>query len=478
MPASQQKAEVFISYAWGGESEQIAGEVEAALTARGFKVVRDQTGGLNYKDCIREFMRQIGRGSFVVPIIGDKYLRSPNCMFELVEIARNEQFVQRIFPIVLSDARIYDPLERVGYIQFWEERIQKLNEAIISLSDIADTGMDEELSFYKEVRKQIGGLAGQLKKMNTLSPQMHREEGFKSVYEGIERALEMQAAPPLPSAPVAVSPAEPDKKILPEAKRYTCDRIEQDTRFRSNLAGQPHFLYFWVLGGEEDSPKGLFERFALTYFNREAHLKKTIELQNASEPEEYKRAIVFSFFHECQAETKSLHYPEGFTLKNFLELSPAVKGREVILFQLKIRSSGWKDFTLDVIQWFIHHFCDRATAEAAGVRFVFFLNIIYEKPASRLVQLFRKDDAKRIKEGLEKTADPRLKDIVLLPELNPVPFKDVVAWFERNVTDDYLEREQLLKRFIRDRDEKRMVYVEEDLKRVIQAFNAGELKPA
>ena len=67
---------------------------------------------------IRDFMQQIGRGHAVIVVISDKYLKSPNCMFELVEITRNKDFFDRVFPIVLADADIYNPVNRIRYIKY------------------------------------------------------------------------------------------------------------------------------------------------------------------------------------------------------------------------------------------------------------------------------------------------------------------------------------------------------------------------
>jgi hypothetical protein len=50
----------------------------------------------------------------VIVVLSDKYLKSENCMFELVEIAKHGNFVDRIFPVVLSSANIYDPVTRIG----------------------------------------------------------------------------------------------------------------------------------------------------------------------------------------------------------------------------------------------------------------------------------------------------------------------------------------------------------------------------
>ena len=94
---------VFISYAWGGESEEIVDQIDGTLQQRGLKIIRDKRD-LGYKGSISAFMERIGGGNCVIAVISDKYLRSPNCMFELVEIAAGKGFHDRIFPIVLSSA--------------------------------------------------------------------------------------------------------------------------------------------------------------------------------------------------------------------------------------------------------------------------------------------------------------------------------------------------------------------------------------
>src|SRR5262245_11368494 len=123
---------VFISYAWGGEREEIVNQIDQTLQNRGVKIIRDKRE-LGYKGSIKEFMERIGRGNCVIVVVSDKYLRSPNCMFELVEIAENKQFHNRIFPIVLSDANIYDPVRRIEYVKYWEDKISELNNAMKSV---------------------------------------------------------------------------------------------------------------------------------------------------------------------------------------------------------------------------------------------------------------------------------------------------------------------------------------------------------
>lgn len=121
--------EIFISYAWGGESEQFVNQLDETLQAKGIKIIRDKRD-LGYKGLIKAFMERIGRGKCAIAVISDKYLKSPNCMFELVQIAKNGEFYNRIFPIVLADAQIYKPVARLKYIKHWEDEIKELDQGM------------------------------------------------------------------------------------------------------------------------------------------------------------------------------------------------------------------------------------------------------------------------------------------------------------------------------------------------------------
>lgn len=136
--------EIFVSYAWGGESEEIVNRLDQALQAKGVTIVRDKRD-LGFKGRIKAFMEQIGRGKAVIVVISEKYLKSENCMFELVQIAKNGQFYDRIFPIVLADAQIYKPVQRIKYIQHWEQQIKELDEAMKTVSAANLQGFREEI---------------------------------------------------------------------------------------------------------------------------------------------------------------------------------------------------------------------------------------------------------------------------------------------------------------------------------------------
>jgi formylglycine-generating enzyme required for sulfatase activity len=184
---------VFISYAWNGESEEMVNQIEQSLQERGIQIVRDKRE-LNYKDLIGKFMERIGRGNCVIVVISDKYLRSPNCMFELVEIADGKQFHDRVFPVVLKDADIYDPIKLIEYVRYWEVKRNELAQAMRTLDPANLQGIREDMDLYDRIRDRISGLASTLKNMNTLTPDAHRNSDFSDLYAAIEKRL--NASPP------------------------------------------------------------------------------------------------------------------------------------------------------------------------------------------------------------------------------------------------------------------------------------------
>lgn len=182
-------AEVFISYAWGGAGEDIVNAIDKSLQDRGIKIVRDKRA-LGYRGSIKTFMERLGKGDCVIVVISDKYLRSPNCMFELVEIAGNKQFEDRIFPVVLSDADIYRPVQQIQYIKHWENEIKQLNKSLNGVGRANLQGIYDQLNLYDRIRDNISKLTAILSNMNALTPDMHNDTDFSSLYDAIVERLQ------------------------------------------------------------------------------------------------------------------------------------------------------------------------------------------------------------------------------------------------------------------------------------------------
>ena len=185
---SKNERSVFISYAWGDESERTVDELEQAFAGHGIRIVRDKKD-LGYKGSIKKFEQQIGKGQYIILVISDKYLRSEHCMYELVEIDANQDFRKRIFPIMLSDANIYDPNNRLLYIKFWDGKIAKLDKKIKKMPLMTNlNGIHANLNKYAHIRAKFDDLINLISDMNTLTPKMLAASDFATLISAIDTA--------------------------------------------------------------------------------------------------------------------------------------------------------------------------------------------------------------------------------------------------------------------------------------------------
>jgi hypothetical protein len=224
---------VLVSYAWGGEREEIVNKIDQALQQRKLKIIRDKRD-LGYKGSIREFMERIGQGNCVIVVVSDKYLRSENCMFELVEIAENKQFQDRIFPVVLADADIYKPVKQIQYVKYWEEQIKELKEGIQGVDPTNLQGIYEKLNLYDRIRDNISNLIAILSDMNTLTPAMHQDSDFSTLYEAVVERMQDAAATSKNSTPNGETHSKEKPAI--EMERKPMDTEQKDEKSPVNSA--------------------------------------------------------------------------------------------------------------------------------------------------------------------------------------------------------------------------------------------------
>lgn len=182
------QSEIFVSYAWGGESEEIVNKLDTTLQENGILIVRDKRD-LGFKGLITNFMNKIGKGKGIVVVVSDKYLKSPYSMYELLEIYRNREFTKRIFPIVMGDANIFEPLPRLQYLKYWRDKKDELDTAIKDFGADAITVIGDDYKIYKRVFDNFGEVVNILKDINSLTPDMHKSSDFEALLTAVKDTM-------------------------------------------------------------------------------------------------------------------------------------------------------------------------------------------------------------------------------------------------------------------------------------------------
>lgn len=192
---TNQFPEIYFSYAWetqpdGSNWSPLVKKIHDTMLKNNFNIKID-VESIQYKDSIKEFMRELGKGNYIVVIISEQYLKSKNCMFEVLEILRYKDTRDRIFPIVSSDAKIHDTLKMVEYMKYWDAKISELTDEAKSLSSVAYAApIIEDIELMSEIRRMFANFGSMLSEMNVLTPEKHNDSNFQELMEKINSKFE------------------------------------------------------------------------------------------------------------------------------------------------------------------------------------------------------------------------------------------------------------------------------------------------
>ena len=187
--------EIYISYAWenqpdGSNWTMLVKNLYDTLIKHGYNIKID-VSSIQYKDNIKDFMRQLGKGNYIIVVINEKYLKSKNCMFEALEMFRYKDTRDRIFPIVTKDSDIHSSRKIVEYIKFWETQKKELSDEAKSLSTVSYAApIYEDIKIMEEILRIFADFGNMLTEMNVLSSEEHYNSDFKELIEKINSKQE------------------------------------------------------------------------------------------------------------------------------------------------------------------------------------------------------------------------------------------------------------------------------------------------
>lgn len=208
------QTEIFLSYAWKGESEALVDQLCAAFAVRGYIITRDKSS-MNYKDSIKAFMERIGRGKFIIAVVSDKYMKSEYCLYEANRLLQSPEVKERLFPIVLRDADIFSFQGQAAYLKYWTKTYQEMEASYKEVADSSPTmvaPLTERLRDVETATRFINDFMATVGDMNVLTSQKHLESNFKELIAAIEKRMQAldQTAP---EKTLATSPQAQPKEV-------------------------------------------------------------------------------------------------------------------------------------------------------------------------------------------------------------------------------------------------------------------------
>ena len=157
------KAEIFLSYCW--QDEEIAVDIYEHLRRIQNVNIHKDTIDIKKWESIKEYMNNIVTMDFVILLISDAYLRSRNCMYEVLELMRDRKYKHKIFPAVVSKD-IYNPAVVARYVRYWQDQQQELEETLSGLKVQNLGNLNHDLKIIQDIASNTADFLGLIGDMN------------------------------------------------------------------------------------------------------------------------------------------------------------------------------------------------------------------------------------------------------------------------------------------------------------------------
>ena len=146
-------------------------------------------------------MNSIDQHDFVLTLVSDKYLKSRNCMYEVVQTLKSNKYKDKLHFIIISDqdkkyysesddigAKIYDVLGQAEYIKYWKTQYEDISENITQVNDPSLTvKLSEELNIIKKIQIDIQEFMAYLKDAKGITFSEMMDSSFKDIVECINK---------------------------------------------------------------------------------------------------------------------------------------------------------------------------------------------------------------------------------------------------------------------------------------------------
>ncbi|MBQ1172983.1 MAG: toll/interleukin-1 receptor domain-containing protein [Lachnospiraceae bacterium] len=154
---------IFLSYSWKNDSQ--ANDIYEYFKAKqGIEIHRDKID-VGIWDSIKEYMDSIAEMDFIIILISDDYLKSMNCMYEVMEVMRSKLYEKKIFPVVINKD-IYEPIHRAKYIKYWTNKYNELKDELNGIQYDAIGKLGNDLKKIGDIKNNIGDFLDIISNMN------------------------------------------------------------------------------------------------------------------------------------------------------------------------------------------------------------------------------------------------------------------------------------------------------------------------
>jgi len=194
---SAEQVTVFLSYCQ--KDSDIADLIDSGLKQKHedkIHISRD-IRDVAFHESFKQFMQTIQDHDYVIILISDRYMKSRNCMFEVLETIKDTKYQDRLLYIVLQDedkkylpslkdellgADVYSNEGQTKYIVYWKHREEEIQQQINEIGDtVSAINQIKEMKIVKKILLELPDFLDFIRDSKGLSLSTHVAENYASM---------------------------------------------------------------------------------------------------------------------------------------------------------------------------------------------------------------------------------------------------------------------------------------------------------
>ena len=177
------KLEIFLSYSH--KDKEIADGVDKFFISKKIRLTRDVRDALPYSS-LKKFMETIRDHDYVISLISDAYLKSTNCMFEIIQFIQEKKYVEKIFPIIIDKKDdIFNKEKHINYISFWQNKYKRFGKKINKLENTGTAPSHVELDKIDKIQSNIGEFLDKIAELKCFPIDELESTNYKAISDKI-----------------------------------------------------------------------------------------------------------------------------------------------------------------------------------------------------------------------------------------------------------------------------------------------------
>lgn len=174
---------IFLSYCH--VDKEIADRVDKYFISKKIQLTRDVRDALPYTS-LKKFMDTIRDHDYVILLVSDAYLKSTNCMYEVIQFIQEKKYIEKTFPINIDrQVDIFNREEHIYYINFWQDKYKHFKNEITKLENTGTAQSHMELDKIDMIQSNIGKFLDKITDLKCFTLDELESTNYKAILDKI-----------------------------------------------------------------------------------------------------------------------------------------------------------------------------------------------------------------------------------------------------------------------------------------------------